>query len=116
MIHRNPHHSDFDLFDLAVAHFFARHHEDAVALFDQLPEIFENREIVAAAYAHAGRVGEARRHALLYVEELRANWAGEPTADASDYLRWEFQYNNPYKRPEDAAYVREGLRKAGLPD
>ncbi len=118
IIHRNPRHSDsdFDLFDLAVAHFFARHHEDSVALFDRLPEIAENREIVAAAYAHAGRIDEAHRHAILYVEELQANWVGAPTADVSDYLTWQFQYNCPYKRrPEDAAHVREGLRKAGLP-
>ena len=71
VIHRNPGHSDNDLLDLAVAHFFARHNDEAVALFDQVPEVMENREIVSAAYAHAARMDQARRHAMQYVEELR---------------------------------------------
>ena len=115
VIHRNPGHSDNDLLDLAVAHFFARHNDEAVALFDQLLKVIEDREIVSAAYAHAGRIDQARRHAMQYVEELRGSWVGDPAADVSDYLRWEFKYNCPWKRPEDVAYVLDGLHKAGLP-
>ena len=115
VIHRNPGHSDNDLLDLAVAHFFARHNDEAVALFDQLLKVIEDREIVSAAYAHAGRIDQARRHAMQYVEELRGSWVGDPAADVSDYLRWEFKYNCPWKRPEDVAHVLDGLRKAGLP-
>ena len=42
-----------------------------VALFDRLPEVFYTREIVATSYANAGRIDQACRHALNYVEELR---------------------------------------------
>lgn len=115
VLQRNPHHADIDLFDLAVAHFFARHHDDAVALFDRLPEVFYYREIVAAAYAHAGRIDQARRHALKYVEELRATWVGKSATEVSDLLRWEIKYNCLYKRPEDVAHLLDGLHKAGLP-
>ena len=115
VIHRNPGRSDADLFDLAVAHFIARHNDEAVALFDQLPVVPESREIVSAAYAHAGRLQQARRHAMQYVEELRGSWVGDSGADVSDYLKWEFKYNCPWKRPEDVAHVLDGLRKAGLP-
>ncbi|SJM31745.1 hypothetical protein BQ8482_200003 [Mesorhizobium delmotii] len=52
---------------------------------------------------------------MQYVEELRGSWVGDPAADVSDYLRWEFKYNCPWKRPEDIAHVLDGLRKAGLP-
>jgi tetratricopeptide (TPR) repeat protein len=93
VIQRNPRRADSDLFDLAFAHFFAGHDDDAVALFDRLPEVFSNREVYAAAYANAGRIDQARRHASSCVEELRATWVGKPATDVSELLRWEFKYN-----------------------
>jgi adenylate cyclase len=117
-IRRNPRHPQYYLFDLAEAHFFARHHEEAAELFDKLPDqlLAENRGMVAAAYAHAGRMDQARRHAESYVAELRASWTGDPADDLREHLKWEFQYRHTYKRPEDVAHLREGLRKAGLPE
>src|SRR5262249_21008002 len=76
---------------------------------------FSNREVYAAAYAHAGRIDQARRHASSFVEELRATWVGKPATDVSDLLRWEFKYNYLYKRFEIVALVIDGLHKAGLP-
>jgi hypothetical protein len=68
-----------------------------------------------AAYAYADRLDQAQYHAQQYVDELRANWKGNPSADLAEHLRWEFQYFHPQRRPEDARYLQEGLRKAGLP-
>jgi adenylate cyclase len=102
------------LFDLGIAHLFTRNHEAAVAIFDQVP-VHEERRVVIAAYAHAGRIEQATHHAQQYVEELRTSWVGTPTVDVGELVRWDLTYNCPYKRPEDITHVREGLRLAGLP-
>ncbi|MGH6929251.1 MAG: hypothetical protein ACREEV_13120, partial [Dongiaceae bacterium] len=65
-------------------------------------------------YAHAERLDDAEEQARRYVAELRAAWKGDPNAGNADYLEWEFQYRHVYRRPEDVAYLRDGLRKAGL--
>ncbi|WP_162820661.1 adenylate/guanylate cyclase domain-containing protein [Microvirga calopogonii] len=101
------------LFDLGIAHVFARNHEAAVAIFDQVP-VHEERRLVVATYAHAGRIEQATHHAQLYVEEVRASWIGTPTTDVGELVRWDMMYNCPFKCREDTAYFCEGLRLAGL--
>jgi len=101
------------LFDLGIARLFTRDHEAAVAIFGQVP-VHEERRLVVAAYAHAGRIEQATYHAQQYVEELRTNWIGAPTADVGELVRWDLTYNCPYKRPEDVIYFSECLRFAGL--
>jgi TolB-like protein/Flp pilus assembly protein TadD len=101
------------LFDLGIARFFTRNHEAAAAIFDQVP-VHEERRIVVAAYAHAGRIEQATHHAQQYVEELRASWIGTPTADVGELVKWDLTYNCPFKRPEDITHVFEGLGLAGL--
>jgi adenylate cyclase len=112
ILRRNPR-STVTLFDLGLAHFFTRNHEAAVALFDQVP-VYEERRAVVAAYAHVGRIEQATHHAQLYVEVLRTSWVGPPTTDVGELVMWDMTYNCPYKRPEDIAHVREGLRLTGL--
>jgi adenylate cyclase len=114
VLRRNPRWA-VALFDLGIARFFARNHKTAVVLFDQVP-VHEDRRAVVAAYAHAGRVEQATRHAERYVEELRTSWIGTPTADVGDLVKWDLTYNCAYKRPEDISHVAEGLRLAGLPE
>lgn len=115
-IRRELRHPSFYLCDLAVATFFARCSERTLALLDELPDdrLGENRAVAIAAYAHAGRLDYAREQATRYVADLRAAWKGDPNAGISDYLAWEFRYRHVYRRQEDVAYLREGLRLAGL--
>jgi DNA-binding SARP family transcriptional activator/Tfp pilus assembly protein PilF len=115
-IRRELRHPSFYLGDLAAANFFARHNDQAVALLDELPDdkIGENRAAAIAAYAHAGRLEEARDQAKRYLGELRAAWKGDSSASEQDYLNWERHYRYAYKRPEDIDYLCDGLRKAGL--
>ncbi|QRM31400.1 hypothetical protein [Microvirga sp. VF16] len=101
------------LFDLGIARFFARNHEAAVAIFDQVP-VHEERRLVVAAYAHAGRIEQATHHAQQYVEELRTSWIGPPAANVGEFVRWDLMYNCPYKRSDDVSLVWEGLRLTGL--
>jgi DNA-binding SARP family transcriptional activator len=115
-IRRELHHPSFYLCDLAVANFFARCNERTLALLDELPDdrVGEIRAVAIAAYAHAGRLDDAREQANRYVADLRAAWKGDPNAGIADYLTWEFQYRHVYKRPEDVTYLRDGLYKVGL--
>jgi DNA-binding SARP family transcriptional activator/Tfp pilus assembly protein PilF len=115
-IRRELRHPSFYLGDLATANFFARHNDRAVALLDDLPDdkIGENRAAAVAAYAHAGRLEEARGHAKRYLDELHDAWRGDPSASEFDYLTWERHYRFAYRRPEDIDYLCDGLRKAGL--
>jgi TolB-like protein len=85
-IRRELRHPSFYLCDLAVANFFARCNERTLALLDELPDdrLGENRAVVIAAYAHAGRLDHARDHVKRYLDELRAAWKamrtpGSPT-------------------------------------
>jgi adenylate cyclase len=101
------------LFDLGIARFFARNHEAAIAIFDQVP-VHEERRLVVAAYAHAGRIEQATHHAQQYVEELRTSWIGPPSTNVGELVKWDLMYNCPFKRREDVTHVFEGLGLAGL--
>ena len=116
-IRQDPRYRESCLYDLAEAYFFGRRNNDAIALLDGLTDehLSENRAVVVAAYAYADRLDQAHYHAQRYVDELRANWKGNPSADLAEHLRWEFEYFHPQRRPGDATYLREGLRKAALP-
>jgi len=116
-IRQDPRHRESCLYDLAEACFFSRRNSDAVAVFDRLTDenLSENRAVVVAAYAYADRLDQAHCHAQRYIDELRANWKGNSSADLAEHLTWEFQYFHPQRRPEDARYLQDGLRKAGLP-
>jgi tetratricopeptide (TPR) repeat protein len=114
--HTNPY-PEWFLADLAEAYFFARRNDDAVAVIEKIPEaeMTEDRAAAICALAYAGKLDSARAHAEQYLAQLRANWMGDPQASVADMLAWEFQYFLPCCRPEDVEYVRDGLRKAGLP-
>jgi TolB-like protein/Tfp pilus assembly protein PilF len=116
-IRQDPRHRESCLYDLAEAYFFARRNRDALAVLDGLTDenFTENRAVVVAAYAYADRLDQAYHHAQRYIDELCANWKGNRSADLAEHLRWEFQHFHPQRRAEDARYLQEGLRKAGLP-
>jgi tetratricopeptide (TPR) repeat protein len=116
-IRQDPRHSEYCLYDLAEAYFFGRRNSDAVTVLDGLTDenLRENRAVIVAAYAYADRLKQARRHALRYIDELRENWKGSPSADLAEHLKWDFQHFHPHRRLEDLTYLQEGLRKADLP-
>ncbi len=114
IIQRNPDRADNHLWDLAVAHLFARHFEHAAGLFRQT-SVRDDPMLVIAAYGYVDWIVDARREAELYVEELRQAWAGERDATMADHLRWEFEHNDSCKLPDNEQLLRGGLRKIGLP-
>jgi tetratricopeptide (TPR) repeat protein len=90
---------------LAVVHFQARRYEDVVEWTRRSirgnPRFSYNRAILAAAYAHLGRLDEAQAE----VEELLRVQPGFSLA---------FTRERSVSDPEYRDHYLEGLRKAGL--
>ncbi len=68
------------------------------------PETDSSRVLLAAAYGQLGRVDEAR-----------AEWAGAMQINP-DYSLKDRLGAMPFKNPDDAQLIIEGLAKAGLPE
>jgi adenylate cyclase len=92
------------VFDLAVAYYLARRHEDSLHIAERgiarYPDFPMFNAVAAAAAAQLGRKEQAAR----YVEALRRRL---PFLDL-DTLGTRF------KDPAHRAYLREGLKQAGL--
>jgi class 3 adenylate cyclase/tetratricopeptide (TPR) repeat protein len=115
-IRLNPLHPDWYLNDYGVVLFFARRYEEMLSVFDVISELFPHTPgWRAAAYAHLGRMDEARRRAAQFERNIAAIWSGAPDATVTDYGRW-FMRCIPLAHPREQETMREGLRKAGLLD
>jgi len=87
-----------------------------LAVYDIIPELFPHTPAWrAAAFAHLGRMTEAKDRAAVFARNIAAIWTGDPKAGAKDYGRW-FMRCIPLARKEEQEIMREGLMKAGLVD
>ena len=68
----------------------------------------------ASACGHLGRMEEAQQCAASFLEAVRRLWRGDAAAGPAEYVSWLVEVSY-LRRPEDVAYLREGLRLAGLP-
>jgi len=68
----------------------------------------------AAAYAHLGRIDEARDCATTFATSVRGYWRGDPEAGSKEYVDWLVDISY-LRREADTDRLREGLRRAGLP-
>jgi adenylate cyclase len=100
----NPFHPDWYWGVLAIAAYSARHYEEALEANRRIAGRRQYWDIARAAACHAqlGRIDEARAHAA---EVLRLKPDFHLSAERLSY-----------KNPADAEHVREGMRKAGLPE
>ena len=81
---------------------------DAVAMTpDIMPDI---QGWAAVAYAHLGRVTEARAALERFYADVRQQWYGKPNPSDADLRRW-FVEIFPIKRAEDRNLLAEGLAK-----
>lgn len=113
-IRLNPYCPEWYLSDKAVIHFIGGDPGSALAIYDEMGELYPHSVIWrAAAAAEAGRLGEAQRLLAEFVEKAGQLWAGDPTAGPADYARW-LVNELPFKRPCDAERLLHGLRTAGL--
>ena len=88
-----------------IALYQLRRYEEAITAFEcataRKPYVYR---YLAAAYAQAGRLAEARAAA-------DRSLALQPKFSLRVWAEWE-----AYERPGDLAHMREGMRKAGLPE
>jgi TolB-like protein/Flp pilus assembly protein TadD len=103
-IRNNPFHPDYYWSDFAIAAYAARHYEQALAAAQRVAVHgrYWDHARMAASLAQLGRLDEARA-AAARVLALKPDFSvlAEPLA---------------YGNPADLEHVREGLRKAGLPE
>ena len=93
---------------LGLANYMLKQYETAVAALTdavgRAPRHRATRQWLAAAYAQIGELERAREEATVVLQI-------EP-----DYTIHGMAKFSPFKRPEDAAHLFEGMRKAGLPE
>jgi len=111
----NPFHSEDYLADLAEIFFVMERYDEALELYDLVSHPTPKRRAWrAAAFAHAGRLAEARREARAFEDHIRSIWIGDPNAGPPEFLDWLFAHY-PFAKSGDLARFRDGLRTAGLP-
>lgn len=110
-IRRNPHHPDWYLGPLALAHFFAHNYGEAIRVREMIASGFpEHLASTAAAYALGGNLSMAEEVMKQFLQAYSSHWTEKPSARVFAYQHWVF------KREEDANLMFNGLRKAGMPD
>ena len=99
-----------------IACFTAHRYDEAIATLRQARDpINEVRGWLAASYAHAGRLREARAmldEFLRVAESDTANFPGQRLRDWEPYWHGAFEYRDQ----KDFDHVFDALRKAGLPE
>ena len=112
----NPFDTRWVPWDLGIACFSARRYEDAIAALKQTRNpINEVRGWLAASYAQAGRLQEARstlEEFLRVAETDMATFPGHRLKDWEPYWHGALEY----QFEEDFAHLFGALRKAGLSD
>ena len=99
----NPNYPDWYSWSLAFAFFTARQYDEALKVLEETHSPLARR-LLAATYAQAGRLEEARAAAKEYLEV-------NPNFSIKRYMELE-----PYEDPADLEDYLQGLRKAGLPE
>lgn len=101
-IRLNPFHPDQYLWDMAGALFKLSRFEESIECVYRMHNVTQGRRLLAASFAHLGRLDEARREA----EQIRA---AQPGFSAEHWVQIV-----PDRRPEDVELFISGLKKAGL--
>ena len=103
---------------LGLAYYFAKRYEDVIrvlmgeALLNSLAHAF-----LVGAYAHLGRVSEARTALTSFVRERRREFNSRNMVVEGDTVAaLAGGYRKMWRKEADWDHIADGLRKAGLPD
>ncbi|SFH46418.1 TolB amino-terminal domain-containing protein [Palleronia marisminoris] len=110
----HPYHPNGYFGIAALAHFLARDLDTALAMgakADRLPFV-DASGFSASALAHADRLDEARQALAQFHADFAEKIAFGAPVPPGEPIRW-FLKVNPFRRPEDAAYVAAGLERLG---
>lgn len=111
----NPFHDEWYCAFAATPHFVARRLEEGIRLALRAPDVgVDVRAFLACAYARLGRMEEAHRQRDAFLRVFRRKITFGRAPDPDEPVRWVLHVN-PMRRPEDRAYLLEGLDRAGLP-
>jgi len=114
-IHLNPLRPHSYMVVLRGAYLLARRCKEAIAAGEGVPDSWPEAPIMmAVAYAYDGQLEKAKAAADRFVSNIRAIWAGDPSAGPAEYVKW-WLCDNPYQFQADIDYLLAGVRKAGLP-
>ena len=98
-----------------LPYFFARRLDRALAMAEAAPAnmFVDQSAYMAACYAHRGDVELAHKHVAQFLEvfQKKITYGRIPLPD--EPLRF-LLHVNPFARPEDADFLVDGLRQAGL--
>ena len=100
----NPYYPDFYLWYLADSLYHLARYEETISAILQMHNLNVGRRLLAASYAHLGRIEMARSQAE-EVQRLQSDFS------ISAYLA-----KQPYANSVHIEHLSEGLRKAGLSD
>jgi len=113
-------HNPFDLYWIpwlsGIAFFTTRRYREAIAVLSQIPEpINEIRGWLAASYAHAGQLAEAKASLDEFLRVAKRDMVVYPGDRLKD---WEGYWHAAmeYRDQRDFDHLFDGLRKAGLPE
>lgn len=110
----NPKHPDWYCAAAAFPCFVARRLDDCIRYGSRAPDAFvDTRALLAAAHAHRGELDAAREHAARFVQQFQLKICATLELASERALLWLLQVN-PLLRPADEAYLRDGLRLAGV--
>jgi tetratricopeptide (TPR) repeat protein len=111
----NPLHPEWYAWYVGRIHFLARRHELAATHLEALTE--PGPRYIAWRAANRGQLGDldgARAAGEAFLGAARQGWRGDPRVGPEALVGWLLE-TTPLRRAEDRAYLREGLRRAGLP-
>jgi adenylate cyclase len=99
-----------------VAYFTARRYDEAIAVLNRIPEpINEVRGWLAASYARAGRLTEAKASLDKFLQVAKQDMAVYPGDRLKDWERY-WHGAVEYRDPQDFEHLYDALRQAGMPD
>ncbi len=101
---------------LGHAYFMARRYDEAISAYKAASlEWAYGLGWLAASYAHASRIDEARATASSYLEAARKEMVACPLGEPESWIEF-LVARSGYVRQEDINHFVDGLRKAGLPE
>lgn len=112
----NPLHEPWYYFVSIIPHILGRRLEAGLAILERSPpdQIFEQSALMAACYAHLGRLDEARAQVPNFLRAYLRDITGGRPAGPEEAVQ-HLMDANPFAREGDAAFLLEGLALAGLP-